>query len=447
MRAHVHLAFAFALLACGDRGVSELSIPPIPLKPSTAAVAAKRPAARSATAFRDGGIPLSDVEIDRAVDDVLAKLLGAANAHARAIDRTLIARARELFAARDRGLDEAWRALVDAIERWRRASPTDLSSAGALQGPAAALNTAFERLGLGYHVHASNTTDVASGRISGIVDVYAVARVDRLSANGTVRRVLELADRGPAAQAPPGGELDASLDDRREPQGLVYVDSVARAVRSWVSPIAIGPPTLATAYRPSLDRQGRDPRDVIGAAIRRELDAALGAPDDSAVDAWLERVRALAVASCARHEVQHVLDWMRTPEEIPQLEVVSALQRAGADVAWPFLEGELTAYVSQIANEPTIPRLMLAFQLVHALTEHPNNLSYIAVIMFEGIARHLGITELPAIVHDRQLDRDRMFQLAARVMETDGASIRTAAAALWRELYGNSVATISDIPD
>lgn len=430
------LALSITLLACADR-------PPTGAPPLTRALPPKlvpRPArAPSANAFRDGGAPLYDDAVDVAARDALAKLIDRANAHG-AADGAELDLARALFARADRGLDEGWRALIVAIERWRQARNPDLVAASELQGPTRALDDVFARLGLGYYLHASNTTDAKTGRVQATLDFYRVAQVDRVLAAGTSHRVLELAGHGGAVEAHEGGELDAPLrpsGEPDEPQGLVYLDTVERVSRNFISFLVAGAPTFPTAYRPSRDPDGRDPRDVIGAAMRREIDAAIGAPDD--MDRWLEQLRALIVASCARHEVQHILDWTRATMRPRPAQVIEII---GPGLFGAFVDAELTAYVSQIANEPAIPHLMLGLQLAYALDDRSGHLGQIAVIMFEGIAHHLGITDFPATVHDGMLDRERMVRLAERVMEADVARLRAAAAAEWQELYGDRVATI-----
>ena len=349
-----------------------------------------------------------------------------------------------MFSGRERGLDDAWRALIAGIERWRQGRSTDPVAASELHGPARALNDVYAGLGLGYYVNASISTDMKTARVRAVLDVYRVTHVARVLAGGKPRRVLELAARG-SVERHAAGELDAPLHapgDPEDAQGLVYVDTVERVSHNFVPFLSGNAPTFPTNYEPGRDPDGRDPRDVIGVAIRRELDAALGAPDD--VDAWFDRLRAVMVASCARHEVQHILDW-------EQVELRPRPARGDRDHrqrrVGALVDAELTAYLSQIANEPAIPHLMLGLQLQYALEEHSHHLGQIAVIMFEGIARHLGIADLPATVHDGSIDRERMIQLAERVMAVDVRHLRAAAAAEWLELYGEPVAMISDVPE
>jgi hypothetical protein len=436
-------ALAIALFACSDHASVVPSVSTPAVRPATPAPKPLPPIVAPANAFDDGGVPPGDDLIDHATYDVLGQLVTLANAHARVVDRALLDHARGLFATRDRGLDDAWRQLVAALERWRRARPTDLDAVSALQHPARLIDDAFARLGYGYYLHASDTTDIKTSRKTGIVDVYRVTRVARVRAGGATHRVLVLAALRGAVDTPPAGELDAPLRSPNEPgapQGLVFVDSIDRAIGSVASAISTTQPTFPTRYQPGLDDHGRDPRDVIGAAIRRELDDAIGAPTD--YDRWLAHVHELTVASCARHEVQHILDWTRSSTR-PHPDAVIAI--AAGNVASPaFIDAELTAYISQLANEPAIPHLMLAFQLRQALVEHPYDLADIAVIMFEGLARHLGITA-PPVVHDGELDRERVIQLAARVLEADVPQLRAAAAALWRDLYGEPVAAITTL--
>ncbi len=344
------IVVAIALCACGDRAE-----PP----PKTVAAASRTvpkpptsPRAPSQDAFRIGGIPLRDDLIDHATDEVLHALLDAANTHARVVDRALFDRARALFAGRDHDLDDAWRTLVAEIDRWRQARPTDLVAVSALQPRARVLNDAFARLGLGYYLHASDTTDTSTRRITGIFDVYRVTRVDHVLAGGAARRVLELEAQSRVTDTPPAGELDASPSgdgDIREPQGLVYLDTVERVLRWLVPAIARTAPTFPTAYEAGLDAQGRDPRSVIGAAIRREIEDAIGAPDD--LDRWREQIRTLTVASCARHVFQHILDWERDAWRARPAAKTAVI---GSDVS-PFVDSELTANVSQLANEPALP--------------------------------------------------------------------------------------------
>ena len=179
-------------------------------------------------------------------------------------------------------------------------------------------------------------------------------------------------------------------------------------------------------------------------AIEEAL-ASLGAPRIAS------RAQVLLATSVRRHEAQHGIDDDRAEplRYPPALEDIlgDATDRDGEprrDVE--HARAELSAYVSQLANDPVTPQLALwniarfAFDDDQAGTPE----SYAGVVIVEGLARHLGIASPGPVIHDHRIDRARLTTLAAPLAKRSGDELRTAAAALWRDLYAEDLVRIAD---
>jgi hypothetical protein len=65
---------------------------------------------------------------------------------------------------------------------------------------------------------------------------------------------------------------------------------------------------------------------------------------------------------------------------------------------------------------------------------------YAGIVLFEGLARHLGATSDGS----RYVTRERLAPLALTIANASGDQLRAAAKALWNELYGEPITTIAD---
>jgi len=70
--------------------------------------------------------------------------------------------------------------------------------------------------------------------------------------------------------------------------------------------------------------------------------------------------------------------------------------------------------------------------------------AYVAVVVLEGLARRLHVAAVGPALHDGAIDRDRLSALVAPLAARSTAELRSAAAALWAELFGDKLARIVD---
>lgn len=161
------------------------------------------------------------------------------------------------------------------------------------------------------------------------------------------------------------------------------------------------------------------------------------------------RVHDIVAASVRRHEAQHGLDDdrdapLRYPAELADhlgpATTSDGDPRASVDSA----RAELSAYASQLANDPATPHLTLWFLSRHAFQRHAWGTaeSIVAVVIVEGLARELGIASAGPIIHDREIDRARLGHLVLALTATHGDPLRAATRRLWNRLYGEPPVTI-----
>ncbi len=163
------------------------------------------------------------------------------------------------------------------------------------------------------------------------------------------------------------------------------------------------------------------------------------------------RLHVLVAQSVRHHEAQHGYDDLRD-EKLRYPDALAALlgmfvdQKGEPRPAAEHANAELSAYTSQIANDPATPQLALWSMARHAFTEHRWGTveSYAAVIVIDGLARHLGIAPHDPIIHDGAIDRIRLSAIAALLPTRPPTELRRAASALWQELYGEPLAPITD---
>lgn len=163
------------------------------------------------------------------------------------------------------------------------------------------------------------------------------------------------------------------------------------------------------------------------------------------------RVHQLLTLTVRRHEAQHGLDDdrqqpLRYP---PVLEDQLGDEVDGDGEPRRRVESakaELSAYVSQLANDPTTAHLSLWNVARFAFDDNQvgGSESYAGVIIVEGLARHLGIADPGPVIHDRRIDRERLTALAAPMTKLTGEQLRTAAKALWKDLYAEELVPIVD---
>jgi hypothetical protein len=189
-------------------------------------------------------------------------------------------------------------------------------------------------------------------------------------------------------------------------------------------------------------------------ADQRERMAALDAEmAQLGVPMIASRLHDLVAATVRRHEAQHAFDADRgAPLAQPvslQMLVGPVLDADG--VERPLArraQGELSAYVSQIASDPVTPHLALWALARSAFdrTRWGRPESYVAAVVIDGLARELDVPSAGVVVHGGKIDRDRLGQLSVALAGVRGAELRAAAARLWAQLFAEGYVAITDVP-
>lgn len=157
------------------------------------------------------------------------------------------------------------------------------------------------------------------------------------------------------------------------------------------------------------------------------------------------RIHELVAASVRRHEAEHGFDFDReTDLRYPQ-PLADMLGPPHDDAGNPVAivraaRAELSAYLSQIANDPVTPHAAfwhLARQAFDKDRWYTGEM-YAAYIVIEGLARHLAPDLRPV-----GRGNERLAPLARVIAQTPGPKLREAATALWTELYGEPLTTIT----
>jgi hypothetical protein len=162
------------------------------------------------------------------------------------------------------------------------------------------------------------------------------------------------------------------------------------------------------------------------------------------------RCHQLVAATIRRHEAQHGLDDEREAMlQYPKpLEALLGPADASPGVPRRSVERarhELSAYTSQLANDPTTPQFSLwnVAQFAFSKGSWGTPESYAGVLLIEGVARRLGIEGEP-VIHDRMIDRTRLAKLALPLAAVAPAKLQEAARAAWLDLFGEPSVPIVD---
>jgi hypothetical protein len=167
--------------------------------------------------------------------------------------------------------------------------------------------------------------------------------------------------------------------------------------------------------------------------------AELGAPRIAS------RIHDLVAATVRRHEAEHGFDFDReTDLRYPQ-PLADMLGPPHDDAGHPVAivrsaRAELSAYLSQIANDPVTPHAAfwhLARQAFDKDRWYTGEM-YAAYVVIEGLARHLAPGLDPV-----GRGNARLAPLARVIATTPGPKLREAATQLWSELYGEPLTTIT----
>lgn len=385
--------------------------------------------------FRDGGVPDRDAAIEHVLAVELPALVsdrGLDPSHRRARARSL--REHPAFATHGPALHDAWRHMIDAIERWL--DPEAASNLGELRARIAVVSDQLAAAHLGYYLEAALTE--RHRRRPGIY-TYRIDEVGFVRANDDRMRVLgvrrlDKLDDGLAA-------LGLASDELEDP--IVLLDQIDSKVLRDVMPVLGGRNYSLgdDAYR---TRQGRAAMAAAADGIRRELATALGS-DIGAPDAARARLRKLLTASVRHHEAQHGLDHDRDLGH-PSL-LAEATGEPATSVFSVRARHELSAYLSQVASDMWIPQLVLWNLSRHAFRGYRGRKveeAYVAAVVVEQIAAELGVRAPGPVVTPEGIDRDRLSELVAPIAARSTAEIRTAAAVVWTRLFERRLPRIVD---
>jgi hypothetical protein len=404
-------------------------------------------------AYRDGGVPVRDPAIEQVLAIDLTHLVIASDSSAGSPDiaggdlerRARALRGHPAFAVYGPGLARAWRAMIDSLEHRAQLTAADPAYGRATNDLRVRVHVVTDQLagaGLGYVLDPEIFTE-HSRRHAGIF-AYRVEQVAFVRAARERVRVLSLRRLD---------QLNVSLsllgmkpERLRDP--VVLLDQIEDHVRTQVLPVAAGRPYQVgdDAWNGSAD--GRSVAALAGDAIRRELMSALG-PDVASIERTTSRCGQLVTASVRHHEAQHDLD-QRSALRYPRALADYAGPARGDDGhATPFAlraRTELSSYLSQIASDMWLPQLALWNLARHAFRRGQGTSAeaYVAVVVIEGLARQFHVRSPGPAFHDGAIDRDRLRELVAPLAARSTVELRSAAAALWAELFGDKLARIVD---
>ncbi len=379
--------------------------------------------------FRDGGVPARD----GAMEAALVRLEPDA-----------------AFAKHGGALADAWRDMLVDLAHWRALAPSDAAFARASAQLHARVDVVTDQLaaaGLGYYLDAelpiTDAAHTSSRRPVGIfayrIDDIAFVRAgeDRVRVLGV--RHLD-ADGAPAVHdgAP---KLGMKLEELADP--IVLLDAVDDKVSAQIVPVLAGAP-FPLGDAEWMTARGHAAAAAAGDAIRAELLTALGT-DVRTTAAATARCRVLLAASVRHHEAQHALDEDRGLSYPTALEayVGEAKSTAFATRA----RFELSAYLSQVASDVWLPQLVVWNLARHGFRDAPTRTEeqLVAIVVVEGLARKLGIASPGPVIHNGAIDRDRLAALVAPIAARSTAELRSAAAALWAELFGGKLVRLVDL--
>ncbi len=413
-------------------------------------------------------------------------------------------RAPHEIADRSDGLATAWRAMIDTLEHWVYvpASGVAIRSYGKLlRARVRAVSDQFAALGLGYYlegdVYGAHAV-VQSYRVEDVTfvvaddkphRVLALRRLDHLNVEHALlgmesaelgdpillmdqidehvaTRVLPLLAKGARfplfdsaweRSAAAVIAIAAGANARRELATALGVDAEAA---EKIGGLLVRRGQILEAWRRAVEKRGLElqrveevflPGDLIArmtelVPVAEQLEAAAIEAQLAALDAGRIAVHChqLVAATVRRHEAQHGLDEDRDePLRVPRAlsEVIGSspgfAQRA---------RNELSAYTSQIANDPQTPQLAVWSLARHAFDRDQWGTpeSYVAAVAIEAIARAIDQRDHPPVVHDGEIDRGRLAQLAAVIAVVPDGALRVAARRAWEELFDEPLVPIRD---
>jgi hypothetical protein len=497
----------------------------VALRPPKAKRSYKRPLPPPAAgAFKDGGVPLPDAEIEKLFKDELTDLVLESDRDRQSggMDKDRKAHSDALLEApaivsKGPALAKAWKDMLGMLDRWvsvPMASKEFEKIARDFRHRVRDVSDQLAAAGVGYYLE-GDVMVRGSGAANALIYSYRVEEVVFVKANEKPRRVLSLRrldqinlvhtllgmqstelgdpvllldqiDQHVATKVLPVLEPNASYplgdDAFATSEGMRLSALAGKAIRDEISR-ALGKDAAAAhaiatllAERRKLIDEWRDVMDQKGWRFGRTNDLFL--PDglvDSmeghvvnaqrdrakAIDDELARLEAPRIASLVhqlvagtvrRHEAQHGLDDdreepLRYPTQLSEFLGDETTDDDGEPLRYiESARAELSAYVSQVANDPRTTSLSLWNVARFAFDNDQVNSSefYAGVLLLEGLARHLKIPSPGPTIHDRRVDRARLLEIAMPLVHIPSEQLRTAARALWKELYSEEITQIVD---
>lgn len=191
------------------------------------------------------------------------------------------------------------------------------------------------------------------------------------------------------------------------------------------------------AFDPSLVRG----LDILTPAVRRELLDAQAQLDAPAMLAVYRAYEEAELFSIAQHEAQHRVDYeddrlVAVPDALADYTGRTEFEdrvNHGAERS----NAELSAYLSQIARDPQRARSHVVhvsrFLMARELWGTPE--SYAALVIFEQLARELGLEPGP-LVRSPSIVRAEVTRLFLDLRTRSSAEVAAAATRVWERLYG-----------
>ena len=181
---------------------------------------------------------------------------------------------------------------------------------------------------------------------------------------------------------------------------------------------------------------------IAGPALLGEVRAAQHALDAPASIETYDALESAHLASIARHEAQHRIDYEddRIALHVPDALAAYTGRTESEDRVNRLAEranAELSAYLSQVAREPDRVMTNLVHIIGFPMSRHDWNRPecWAALVIFESLAQELGISHGDFVV-DRRIVRAQIARVYQSIRGHTGPAIAEAAQHAWATLYG-----------
>ena len=158
-----------------------------------------------------------------------------------------------------------------------------------------------------------------------------------------------------------------------------------------------------------------------------------------------QRIHDLIAGTVRRHEAQHGLDddrgeKLKYPNELVAYVGEFHDRKGEPRSAAEHANAELSAYTSQIANDPATPMFVLGHLARFALERDSwgTTESYVAVVLVEVLAGETGI------IHDGGVDLPRYEAALTRLAARTDDELRANARSAYERMYRERLAVIAD---